>query len=497
MDFSVKDILLLLRKRVLLITICTLSGFVFVYLISSYGIKPDYTASTKMFVSADDSNQKTANLSELDYAQKVVTTYINFLQTKAFYNKVIRLSGLDYTVSELKKMTSMSSVNNTEIFEISVTSKKAEDSYLLVKTMQELAPTMIKDIKSKAEISVVDPVELPSSPSGPNILLNTLFGGILGFILAFLASIIWEVMNMNIKNQEDLANRYQLPVLGVIPDFYGNKNTKITMEKFWHKFETKIKSTKGKYSKKNVSKEIKTVPESEVTSKKENQGEPSLIVSNKFFVAEAYNSLRTNLRFTLRNEGCKKLVVCSPMPEDGKSTTSTNLAVTIAQTNQKVLLIDCDLRKGRLHHHFGVKSSPGISDCLSKMIDYKDAIYKTSLDNLFVLPMGTLPPNPTELMFSDQMEELIYLLGKEYDYIIMDTPPINVVSDALSLVKLADGVILVVRELKTSYTNIESAISKFKFANANILGFTLNGAAVNQGKGFQSNYYFYAGHKND
>ncbi|MDF2800612.1 MAG: hypothetical protein K0S61_515 [Anaerocolumna sp.] len=485
MDFSIKDIVMLLIKRALLISISTLAGLSIVFLITRYGIQPDYTASAQMYVSTDDSKQTTANLSELDYAQKVVTTYINFLQTKVFYKEVLSISGLEYNLSELRSMTTMTSVNNTEIFEISVTSKDPNDSYHLVKAMQDLAPDMIKGIKSKAEISVVDPVELPTSPSGPNVLLNTLIGGVLGFMMAFLVSVLWEVVNVNIKNQDDLVCRYNIPVLGVIPDFSEHNNTKSKLTKLLTK---SIKFTKLKY--KNTMK----LPEDKIATKvgkdRENTPDIGFNTSNKFFVTEAYKSLRTNLRFTLRNDGCKKLIVCSPVPEDGKSTTSTNLAITIAQANHRVLLIDCDLRKGRLHNFFHVKSTPGISDCLSGIVSISDVIYKTSLENLNLLPMGSIPPNPTELMSSDQMENLIKNLEKDYDYIIMDTPPINVVSDSLSLVKVTDGVILVVREGKTSYTNIERALSKYNFAKANVLGFTLNGSAVNQGKGFKSNYYY-------
>lgn len=489
MDFSIKDIVMLLMKRALLISLSTLVGLSLVYMVTRYGISPDYTASAQMYVSTDDSKQTTANLSELDYAQKVVTTYINFLQTKVFYKEVLSISDLDYSIAELRSMTTMRSVNNTEIFEISVTSKDPNDSYALVKAMQDLAPEMIRNIKSKAEISVVDPVELPTAPSGPNVLLNTLVGAILGFMAAFLASVLWEVVNVNIKNQDDLICRYNIPVLGVIPDFSERSNTKSRVKKLLIKFI-------------NLTKTNKTVnrQNNQISKTKDNEQKRSTDLgfqaNNKFFVTEAYKALRTNLRFTLRNDGCKKLIVCSPVPEDGKSTTSTNLAITIAQTNHRVLLIDCDLRKGRLHSFFHIKSSPGISDCLSGIANITDVIYETSLVNLYVLPMGSIPPNPTELMSSDQMESLIKNLEKDYDYIIMDTPPINVVSDSLSLVKLSDGVILVVREGKTSYTNIESAISKYNFAKANVLGFTLNGSSINQGKGFKSNYY-YSGNKDD
>lgn len=492
MDFSIKDIIMLLIRRALMISLCTLTGLSMVFLVTRYGIQPDYTASAQMYVSTDDSEQTAANLSELDYAQKVVTTYINFLQTKVFYKEVLNITGLDYTIGELKSMTTMRSVNNTEIFELSVTSKNPNDSYLLVKTMQDLAPKLISDIKSNAIISVVDPAELPTSPSGPNLVFNTLIGGILGFLAAFLLSVIWEIVNVNIKNQEDLISRFSRPVLGVIPDFSERKNTKSSVVKLMNRVNQYTKpSNKSSITKKRDDKKVISGHKEKKITVDEN-----LTVSNKFFVTEAYKSLRTNLRFTLRNEGCKKLIICSPVPEDGKSTTSTNLAITIAQANHRVLLIDCDLRKGRLHSFFHVKHSPGISDCLSGIVNTSDVIYKTTLENLYLLPMGSIPPNPTELMSSEQMEELIKRLEKDYDYIIMDTPPINVVSDSLSLVKLADGVILVVREGKTSYVNIESALSKYEFAQANILGFTLNCAILNQGKGFKANYY-YSGDKDD
>ncbi|MFV0344064.1 MAG: polysaccharide biosynthesis tyrosine autokinase [Anaerocolumna sp.] len=491
MDFSLKDIVMLLIKNALFLTICTLLGLSILFLYTRYGVEPDYTASAQMYVSTEDSNQTTAKLSELDYAQKVVTTYINFLQTKAFYKKVLNNSGLNYTVRELRDMTTMESVNNTEIFEISVTSKDPNHSYHLVKSMQDLAPEMISDIKSKTEISVVDPVELPATPSGPNILLFTIVGGALGFIIAFLIAIILEVANVTIKGQEDLKNRFSVPILGVIPDFNIYSNTKLKASKLIYKLQNTLI-----YHKIQKSKTIDWPFGKKEQREKINNSKLDFRANNRFFITEAYKSLRTNLRFTLRNEGCKKLIICSPVPEDGKSTTSTNLAITIAQTNSRVLLIDCDLRKGRLHYFFKVKSSPGISDCLSGIVGKTDGIYKTSIKNLDLLPMGSIPPNPAELMSSYQMESLINNLEKDYDYIIMDTPPINVVSDSLSLVKFADGVILVIREKKTSYANIEGAISKFHFAKTNILGFVLNGASIHQGKGYKANYY-YQGKNND
>jgi len=128
---------------------------------------------------------------------------------------------------------------------------------------------------------------------------------------------------------------------------------------------------------------------------------------------------------------------------------------------------------------------------LSGMINELDVIRKTKYENLYVIPLGTIPPNPTELLASKQMEEVIARLEKSYDYIIIDSPPVNVVSDALSLVKMVDGVVIVVREGSTSHPNINNAMTKYILAEANILGFVINGVSLERGKKSKSQYYYY------
>ena len=467
MEFSFKEIIALFRKRYALIILCTFAGLCSLYVINKYLIEPSYTASVQMYVNSKDTNSS-ANLNDLYYAQKVVTTYINFLQTKVFYTQVLEKSRLDYTQMQLKEMTEINAVNNTEIFQISVTSYKAEDSYHLVTVMQEIAPELIRKIKTSAEISVVDPVTFPTEPSGPNVLLNTVAGGLLGFLLSVVVSFSWEMIDVNVKSQEELTKKYQKPILGAIPNYDTHKRRSYLFRKIFHKKQQK----KGRNSN-------------------------AINEDTKFATTEAYKALRTNLRYTICKEGCKKVLINSPIPEDGKSTTCANIGITIAQTGAKVLLMDCDLRKGRLHSFFHIKSRPGVSDLLSGIINEKDVIQNTAHANLQVITMGSMPPNPTELLAGTGMEELIKKLEKNYDYIILDSPPVNVVSDALSLTKLVDGIILVVRENCTSHPNIASAISKYEFVEAKILGFVLNGISLNQGNKMKSQYYYYHKNKND
>lgn len=469
MEFSLEEIVALLMKRLVVIVVCTLIGLSAFYVVNKYFTKPFYTASVQMYVNPIDSTSS-ADLNELNYAQKVVTTYINFLQTKVFYKQVAEESNLNYTQDQLKGMTRIQSVGNTEIFQISVTSLFPEDSFQLVETMQEIAPRLIKSIKNTAKISVVDPAVLPTWPSGPNIKLNTIIGGILGFLLSILASLLWEIIDVNVKNQEDLIKKYQLPVLGAIPNFDLNSKRKYIIRNL-------IPIIKNRSRYKNIDKSINE--------------------DTKFIVKEAYNSLRANLRFTLRKDGCRKVLISSSIPEDGKSTTSSNIAITISQTGAKVLLLDCDLRKGRLHSFFKIKSAPGISDVLSGIKNEKDVLQDTVYENLQVITMGAIPPNPTELLASVQMDEFIKRLEKIYDYIIIDSPPVNVVSDALSLVKMVDGVVIVVRENVTSHPNIVSAMTKYKFAEAKILGFVINVVSSKKGSKSKSKYYYYQYNKND
>lgn len=466
MEFSMKEIIALLIKRFMFIIICTFGGMCIFFAANHYVIKPSYTASVQLYVNANDTTT-VADLNELNYAQKVVSTYINFLQTKVFYTQVISQSGLDYSYVQLKSMTKIQSVDNTEIFQISVTTYSADDSYQLVSAMQEIAPILIRSIKSNAEISVVDPVYKPYSPSGPNIMINTLVGGLLGFITAVLTSFLWEVIDVNVKNEEELLTKYKKPILGSIPDYNFSKRRKYLL----HKFIPFLRKRKIKNGKKNIKEEA------------------------KYMVNEAYNSLRTNLRFTLRKDGCKKIIINSPLPEDGKSTTSVNIAITISQTGAKVLLLDCDLRKGTLHTYFGLRCVPGMSDTISGMVSEKDAIQDTPYDNLQIITMGAVPPNPSELLGSYQMEDLIKKLEKVYDYIIIDSPPINVVSDVLSLVKLTDGVVIVIREGITPHPSIHSAIEKYNFSGANLLGFVMNAISINNAGNSKSKYYYYYKYK--
>ena len=460
MEFSLKERIAIVRKRFLFLTVLTMAGLILLYLVTQYVMQPTYTASVKMYVISNDTTYST-DLNELYYAQKVVNTYITFLQTDAFYQRVATVSKLNYTSEQLMKMTAITLVNNTEIFRISVSSHNAEDSYALVTAMQQIAPELIQSIKSSAKISVVDQPTVPKAPSGPNVWLNTAVGGMAGFLLAAGIIFLWEILNTKVKSKEELLTRYHRPILGEIPNYVQSEPRRPRLPSLRRRRNRRPSRTDTRH-----------------------------IEEQSFLIDEAFKGLRINLRYTLYMEGCKKIMVNSALCMDGKSTISVKTAISFVKAGAKVLLMDCDLRKGRLHSFFPLKGGPGMSDYLSGLAKEKDVIQNTNYDNLQIITMGSIPPNPTELLASGRMEELLANQEKNYDYIIIDTPPVTIVADALVIVSLMNGVIIVVRENFTTHPSIAASLSKLEFVGARILGFVYNGFTPEHDKKSASQYYY-------
>lgn len=216
----------------------------------------------------------------------------------------------------------------------------------------------------------------------------------------------------------------------------------------------------------------------------------SLIINSKssFNVVEAYKATRTNLMFALSSKQLKNVVVFTSFsPMDGKTTTCINLGITFAQTGAKVLIIDADLRKPTTHKYLNTPAKPGLSDKLGGFYEDEVCIYKTETDNLFVMPAGTLPPNPTELLISDNMDKLLEAVSPLFDYIFIDSPPIGLVTDAAVLGLKCQGVINVVHAFKSRKEDIHTVANTLEQAGAKLIGVVLN-AVDTLGNGYRYRY---------
>lgn len=210
--------------------------------------------------------------------------------------------------------------------------------------------------------------------------------------------------------------------------------------------------------------------------------------NSNFIVQEAYKSLRTNVRFFLRNEECKKICITSAAAGEGKSITLLNLAISIAQSDKKVLLIDADLRRPALARLLVEKVAPGLSNVLAGLATAQEAVRKEIYPGLDIMFAGDIPPNPSEILGSVEMENLMEEFSKEYDYILVDTPPVGVVSDACLVANLVDGVLLLVRQGRTKKEAVKRAVNNLQLTGARILGYVLNGVVIERGESYS--YYY-------
>lgn len=193
-----------------------------------------------------------------------------------------------------------------------------------------------------------------------------------------------------------------------------------------------------------------------------------------FQVSEAYKTLRTNLLFALSTQKSKVIAVSSALASEGKSTAAANIAITLSQTDARVLLIDADLRKPVQHKTFKLKNRVGLSTLLSGINSFKEVLNGQVIPGLDVVTSGPIPPNPAEMLGSENMKVLLDELSKFYDYIVIDTPPINVVTDTLTIMNFIAGVVLVAKQGGTPRDAYEEAIASIEFANGKVLGAVIN-----------------------
>ena len=246
-----------------------------------------------------------------------------------------------------------------------------------------------------------------------------------------------------------------------------------------------------------------------INTKKNNKAEKTanveksknvLTSDSKFAIVEGYKIARTNLVFSLTAQDSNCVAVTSWSKGEGKSTATVNLAISFAKMGKHVLLIDTDLRRPNLHNLLKLKNDTGVSDIIGQFGEFETAVHHDAVANLDVLTSGAIPPNPSELLASPYFAELITKAKKEYDYVIMDTPPLGVVTDTLLLKDFVGGYVMVVREKVTSHGDIERALQSVKLADTKVLGFLKVGCEMrSKGYGYKkfryrSNYsynYYY------
>jgi capsular exopolysaccharide synthesis family protein len=297
----------------------------------------------------------------------------------------------------------------------------------------------------------LDSALVPTTPIKPKININLLIGVLIGMFGGIALAFFLERIDNTIKTQEDIERYIKLPFLGLIPLI--KEDDVRTLEQ------------------KNIPKDL------------------FILEFPKSSVAESCRAIRTNLMFLSAEKRIKAIVITSAGPQDGKTITAVSLAISMAQTGKKTLIVDTDMRKPRIHKAFNIENSNGISNYLISDVSLSEVIVQTSIPNLTVCPCGPIPPNPAELMYTQRFREFVRDARDMFDIVIFDSPPVAAVTDGVVISKIVDGVIIVAKAKKTTRNALLQVKKQLKDVNARILGMILNEIDL---ESKEYNYYYYS-----
>ena len=458
MEIDLQRLFAVLLNKAWLMGLVAVACAVVVLLGTVFLIAPTYQSSAMFYVNNSDVSLGEASLSistgDISASRGLVKSYIVILKTRESINAVIDYAGVKRSYGEVRNMITAAAVDDTEIFRVTVTSEDPMEAERIANAIAYIVPKRISSIIEGTSAKIVDSAVVASSPSAPNYTRNAMLGFALGLLLTAAYLVIRELVDVTIRNEEDVAKACRYPVLALVPDMEGQP-----------------KGSYYRYDKRHAYSKAKTPAKQE---------KKATLVGNVSFVAsEAYKLLRTKLQFSFADEkNCHVIGVSSALTGEGKSISSANLAYSIAQLGKRVLLVDCDMRRPAQAEYLPVRRAPGLSDYLTGQIQADQLLQPCGIPGnegaFHVIAAGRMPPNPMELLSSARMERLVRHLREKYDYVIFDLPPVGEVGDALAAAKLTDGILLVVRQNYCDTQALSAAIRQFAFVEAKILGVVFN-----------------------
>jgi succinoglycan biosynthesis transport protein ExoP len=393
---------------------------------------------------------------------------------------------------ELKRELEM---QKSKAFDLSRRSVKYNSMKREFDSLRDLHQSVLRQLKEaqiSAEsevnnITLSDKAAIPQAFSSPKRTRNIMLAMLLGPILGFLLAILLEVLNNTIETPDQIQKILQLPSLGVIPSFDSEGST--TQPEALTALTNQ--SLRALEQDSNSSDEPSSANSTiDQTPALASQIENSLITVTAPFSAtsEAFRAVRTSILLSSADNPPRLVLITSSRKGEGKTTLSCNLALTIAGTVKSLVIIDSDLRRSSVHKHFGIANdAPGLVEYLTGMNQLEEVIHKTAHPKVFVVPAGIKPPNPAELLGSKKMADLLQDLKEKFEFVLIDSPPVLPVTDAVLLSRVVDGVIMVVRGQKTEQNIARDAKNKITQVGGKILGVILNGVDVKRGQ----HYYYY------
>ncbi|MFF2843312.1 polysaccharide biosynthesis tyrosine autokinase [Paenarthrobacter sp. NPDC057981] len=451
---DIRDYLRILRRNWMIVAILTLTGLL-VGGAASIIVPPTYTAGTQLFVAIQNSGSAQELQQGNTFTQARVQSYVKTVTTPIVLQPAIDELGLGITPTKLAEKVKVSTDLNTVLIKIDVSDHSPVQAAAVAQAISNSLIRAVESLErpknggsSPVSLSIIAPAEAPTEPSAPNTKLNLALGFLLGLAGGLGAALIRGTFDTRIRGEADLRQITDAPVLGGIAyDADSSKQPLLT--------EAHHQTPR----------------------------------------AESFRTLRTNLRFANVSVRADSFIVTSALPGEGKSTTATNLAISLAQAGQRVCLVDADLRRPMVDQYLGLERSVGLTTALVGVADLEDLLQPWGNEQLSVLTSGSIPPNPSELLGSTEMQRLIQRLEAQFDTVVIDAPPLLPVTDAAVLSQHVGGVVVVVSAQKTRQPSLEKALQALSLVKANVLGVVLNRLPTKGPDAYAYGYYSYDRHE--
>lgn len=447
-EINIKDFFIYLKRYIwafILVTAVAVAG------VLTYDLafkKPVYQANTAIVIAKSDStNNATATLNDVNASQKLTTTYSEIAKSELVLNQVVENLGLATSGKDLSKNVTVKPVEDTSILNVQVKDLDAAKSAEIANEIAKVFMAEIAEIYKLDNVSQLSIAMAPAAPANNTLTRDIILAVVIAILGVTAIAFLRFYLDDTVKHSDDVEKIFGLPMAGRIS--------------------------------KSDNKEAKDGDE--------------LIVEKlpKAIVSENIKSLRTNLQFTAIDKDIKTILVTSTNASEGKSFVSANLATSFAQADKRVLLVDCDLRKGRVHRLFRILNKRGLSNLLTDDLkNTNDYIHETKIPNLSVITCGTYPPNPSELLASRKNKRLMSNLRARYDIVILDGAPINGLADSVILAGLVDETLVVVKDGNTAKNDLMTAKDALEKVGARIAGIVFNMVNRKTSK-YYNNYYYY------
>ncbi len=439
-QFTFVELIRQIYKKKWIVLIVTVFFGMLSFYFSQFVLTEFYSSEVTIFIGKESGVLAEFNILDLQVGEQLIVDYQELIKTKTLRREVVEKANLAMDIESLLERVTVHTVDDSRFMQISVIDQRPQRAALIANTVAEVLIIKAEHVIGAKNIQIVDKAEADYKNSSPNVLRFTLVSTVIGFLFGNLIATVFVLLDVKVNNQEDIEYYLNITFLGQL-----------------------LKMKSGKVT-------------------------DSLVVSNgnNNYESELYKLVRINLDFVRTDNSMKTLLFTSSQMSEGKTTTISNLALAFAQTGNRVLLIDSDLRKPKIHKIFNLSNYQGLTNLIASSQSSDEIIKKNVYKNLDIVTSGPKPPNVNELLSSHRMDDFLSDMKGKYDLVLIDSPPLMAVADSLSLARDVDGIVLVVAAKQTRKDDMVKSVRNIEKINIPIVGLVLTKVNIKR-----KQYYYY------